>query len=189
MTQQGFPEVPEDRHPRRRAGCLGLVRDGHGRVLFVRTGYGKGLILPGGAAHPGEWFDAAARREWWEETGLHLEPGVLLAVDQVPADPASGAAEGVNFVFDAGVLTPERAAALRVPTAAADEVAGYEWVHPDDFDTHPGLAPYTARRVRQALAARHAGRGLPLLHHGEPVTDGGAGTGPAGNGGSGYASP
>ncbi|GGQ94703.1 NUDIX domain-containing protein [Kitasatospora griseola] len=165
----GHTEIPRDNHPRRRAGCVCVATDEDGLALFVRTLYGKGLILPGGAAFGGEPFHTAARRELAEETGMHLEPGKLVAVDQVKADPDTGSNEGVNFVFDLGVLGADQVAALRVPVGAVSEIGGFEWVHPDDFDSHPDVAPYTARRVREALKARADGRWLPLLQEGVPV--------------------
>ncbi|KDN80721.1 NUDIX domain-containing protein [Kitasatospora cheerisanensis] len=162
-------DIPNNAHPRRRAGCLGIARDEAGRVLFVRTLYGRGLILPGGAATEGEWFDDAARREFAEETGLHVRLWALIAIDQVAADPGTGSCEGVNFVFDAGEFTEQQKADMRVPSGAVSEIADFEWVHPTEFDTHPDIAEYTARRVAQALDALKYGMWLPLLRHGRPV--------------------
>ncbi|BAJ27434.1 MULTISPECIES: NUDIX hydrolase [Kitasatospora] len=164
----GYADVPADMYQRTRRGAQGLARDDQGRVLFVRTLYGKGWIMPGGAVHDDEWIPDAMAREWAEETGLHREFGALLAVDQVPADPDSGSNPGIDFVFDAGVFTDGQAAALRVPVGAVTEIGGYEWVHPDKFDGHECIAEYTARRVRQALAAHRAGLWVPFLRHGVP---------------------
>jgi 8-oxo-dGTP pyrophosphatase MutT (NUDIX family) len=58
------------------AGCLVVV---HGRMLVVESIYG-GVTPPGGKAARGESAQCAAHRETWEETGLDLHPGELLAV-------------------------------------------------------------------------------------------------------------
>ncbi|MFD8595992.1 NUDIX domain-containing protein [Kitasatospora sp. NPDC059646] len=162
-------DIPNNAHPRRRAGCLGIARDETGRVLLVRTLYGKGLILPGGGANEDEPFDEAVRREFAEETGLHVRLWALVAVDQVPANPVTGSCEGVNFVFDAGEFTEQQKAGMRVPSGAVSEIAGFEWLHPDELATHPEVSDGTARRIAQALDAMKHGMWLPLLHEGRPA--------------------
>ncbi|MFF2543966.1 NUDIX domain-containing protein [Kitasatospora sp. NPDC058063] len=158
-------DIAPDQEPRRRLGCVTvLTREDTGAVLMVRTTYRVELILPGGAAHEGESIAAASRREAWEEIGLTTVPTHFLALDQTPAnEPAT---EGLNVVIDGGTLTASAADALSIPAKALTEIAEIVWVHPRDFDK---LAPYQARRIRQALAAREAGHRLPLLFLGEPV--------------------
>ncbi|QFU76675.1 NUDIX hydrolase [Halioglobus maricola] len=58
------------------AGCLAVV---HGKVLVIENLGGK-ISPPGGKALPGEAAQCAAFRETYEETGLHLMPGELIAV-------------------------------------------------------------------------------------------------------------
>lgn len=69
-----------DRRPRPAARIL-LV-DGEGRALLFRftvDGREPFWVTPGGALDPGEGYEAAARRELREETGLDLDPGPQVA--------------------------------------------------------------------------------------------------------------
>jgi acetyl-CoA carboxylase carboxyl transferase subunit beta len=63
--------------------CAGaVVRDGTGRLLLARRGHAPGAgrwSLPGGRVEPGETPAAAAAREVFEETGLTVAVGELLA--------------------------------------------------------------------------------------------------------------
>ncbi len=71
--------------PRRPAARL-LVTDPLGRLLLFRFTPGHRppfWCTPGGAVDPGESFEAAARRELFEETGLDREPGPCVAVRHV----------------------------------------------------------------------------------------------------------
>ncbi|MFI0983606.1 NUDIX domain-containing protein [Streptomyces sp. NPDC021093] len=74
-----------------------------GDVLLVQPSYKKGFQLVGGGAMPDEEPQHAAYREAVEETGIpHLTVGDLLLVDYIPTNPKTGAAEGLNLVFDGG---------------------------------------------------------------------------------------
>lgn len=60
-------------------GCSVIARDGDGRLLAVRHSYGrKGWEFPGGGRPPGEDPEAAALREFAEETGCSLAGPVHL---------------------------------------------------------------------------------------------------------------
>jgi ADP-ribose pyrophosphatase YjhB (NUDIX family) len=69
-------------------GCVGaIVKDERGRLLLIKRGHepGKGLwSLPGGRVEPGEKDTEALVREMREETGLAVEPGLLVGQVQRP---------------------------------------------------------------------------------------------------------
>jgi 8-oxo-dGTP pyrophosphatase MutT (NUDIX family) len=61
-------------------GATVIVTNAQGAVLFqLRSDFGT-WGLPGGALEPGETLEETARRELYEETGLHAEQFHLLGV-------------------------------------------------------------------------------------------------------------
>jgi 8-oxo-dGTP pyrophosphatase MutT (NUDIX family) len=147
-------DIAPCREPGRRHGALTLVRNRHGRVLLVRPSYTDGWYqLPGGAAHADEPPHVARWRELAEETGLHQPgTGALLLVDWMPANPEKDASEGLNLVFDGGVLDDDTAIVLPALLAGQEkpELTGWVWVPPDRLATY--CEPYQYRRILAALA-------------------------------------
>lgn len=86
-----------------------LVIDDADRILLFRFTFGGRSpfwATPGGECDPGESYEAAARRELLEETGLDCDPGAPVA------------ARGNDFVTAEGepVTADERYFRVRVPT-------------------------------------------------------------------------
>ena len=76
----------------RRAARL-LVIDEHDRLLLFRFTFGNRRpfwATAGGECDPGESFEAAARRELLEETGLDCDPGSPIAARGNDFDTATG---------------------------------------------------------------------------------------------------
>ncbi|GLF97314.1 NUDIX hydrolase [Streptomyces yaizuensis] len=154
--------------PRRRIGAVVLVQDPISRILLVKPTYKDGAWqLPGGGAHASESIADAAARELAEETGLRLKLTHAVVIDQVPANPATGTAEGFNFVFDGGVLTGPEAEAAAIPDTARAELEDLRWVAPSELVTY--VLPYQERRIRAALHAQGRGDSLPPLVFGSPA--------------------
>jgi 8-oxo-dGTP diphosphatase len=96
------------------AGCLVVV---HNRILVVEGRSGR-ISPPGGKASSGESAQCAAHRESYEETGLDLMPGDLVATFE----------SGFNLYYcaihaDSGGLEPVRPL----------EIGRAFWLHGDDF--------------------------------------------------------
>lgn len=144
----------DNAHPgERRVGGLVLIRNASGHVLLVKPTYKEGWQLVGGGALPDEPPHLAARREAIEETGLaDLVPGVLLVVDYIPANPETGAVEGLNFVFDTDPV-PD-GTTITLPAAKPDEqpeLSNWTFVPPAQLGDY--CRPYQHRRIIEALEA------------------------------------
>ncbi|MEV7024418.1 NUDIX hydrolase [Kitasatospora sp. NPDC093558] len=158
-------DIPQQ--PARRIGALVLIRDGEKRVLLEETTYREGKQLPGGGVHKGEQVADAAARELAEETGLRRTISFHLGVDQIPANPATGAVEGFNFICDGGFASHAEVTGLSIPVGAAKEIRALVWIHPDEVDDH--AEPYMAARIRIAIAHADCGLRQPLLYIGQPA--------------------
>jgi 8-oxo-dGTP pyrophosphatase MutT (NUDIX family) len=72
----------EDKNNNWSQSVAGVVIN-NGKVLLARHTYGAGkgrLIVPGGYVHYNESPQDALRREYMEETGVHVEPGDVIGV-------------------------------------------------------------------------------------------------------------
>jgi len=112
----------------------------NGRVLIVRRVQpsAAGLYtLPGGVVELGEALTEAAVREVREETGLEIEPLVLVGYRQVIARDANGRVER-HFV-----ILPFAARWLAGEVTLNDELAEGSWLRPSELSnlaTTEGLA-------------------------------------------------
>ncbi|WP_018505350.1 NUDIX domain-containing protein [Parafrankia discariae] len=144
------------------AGAGAVFHDPADRVLLVQPAYRDDTWeIPGGGVEEGEYPQETARREIAEELGLDAGLGRLLVVDWVPPQP-DGRPALVNFVFDAGLISPRQVRELRLQDS---ELRAWRLCTPEDVDTL--LAPHLARRVHAATRARRSGR-TAYLHHGWP---------------------
>lgn len=137
----------------RRIGALVLIRNATGHVLLVKPTYKPGMIMVGGGALPDEPPHEAALREAIEETGIrHLAIGDLLITDYVRANAYTGSVEGLNLVFDGGVVADD--VVVKLPAAKPGqrpELSEWAFVRPDQLGER--CQPYQRRRISAALAA------------------------------------
>ncbi|MFP8903095.1 NUDIX domain-containing protein [Streptomyces atacamensis] len=96
---------------RKRVAADALIRDEDGRLLLVHPTYKEGWDLPGGMAEGNEAPEDAVRRELREELGLMITGLRFLCVDWV--EPHGPWDDLLGFIFDAGVLSPARAAQVK----------------------------------------------------------------------------
>ena len=59
--------------PLQMVGCAVLIFDNHNRVLLIQRADDKTWCVPGGSMELGETPEEAARRECYEETGIHVK--------------------------------------------------------------------------------------------------------------------
>jgi 8-oxo-dGTP diphosphatase len=147
-----------------------MITDGAGRLLILKPTYKGGWTIPGGQMEAdGETPWDACRREVFEETGLVVGHAELACVDFLRPRPSR--AGGLRFVFDCGVVDPDRAGALVLP---AEEIADYRWAASDEaFEL---LSGPVGRRVQQCLARK--GNGTIYLEDGQPLAAVPPATGP-----------
>ncbi|MFE9555330.1 NUDIX domain-containing protein [Streptomyces sp. NPDC006703] len=149
--------------PRVLAGAAALFRDAGGRVLLVEPNYREGWGLPGGTieSDTDETPRGAARRETFEEIGLDVELGRLLAVDWAhgPARPPI-----VAYIFDGGVLDDERLKTIRLQE---EELLSWRLVPREELPDH--LPAALCRRVLAALDAVTKNHGAVELENGRPA--------------------
>ncbi|MBB5873734.1 8-oxo-dGTP pyrophosphatase MutT (NUDIX family) [Allocatelliglobosispora scoriae] len=135
---------------RKRVAAGVLFFDDDERVLLVEPTYKVSFEIPGGSVEAGESPYQAAVREVYEELALVTSPGRLLVIDWVP--PADRRTEGLMFVYDGGLLTPDQVATMVVPLV---ELRGYVFATAEEVGRL--LSPLLARRVHAAIAARTTG--------------------------------
>lgn len=173
---EGFRALLNSFLPRKRAIGQMLVRDPEGRVLLCHLTYKRDWDLPGGVVEVNESPQVATAREVQEELALDIAAGPLLLTDWLP--PWSGWDDAVTLVFDGGVHDPEPL--LSRVVREEREIAGLSFCTLEEVDAR--CAPFTARRVRAALAAL-AGEGPGYAESGstsgDGVVDGGTPSAPA----------
>ena len=136
------------RLPRTRAIAQGVLRDPKGRVLLCELSYKREWDLPGGVVDPGESPATCVEREIFEELGLTVKVGRLLAVNWLP--PWRGWDDALLYLFDLGV---HDAGELDPALFLRREIAGAHWRAVADAAAH--VAPYTARMLEVAADAEH----------------------------------
>jgi 8-oxo-dGTP pyrophosphatase MutT (NUDIX family) len=147
--------------PRIPASAGALIFDSGGRLLIVNPTYKAHWTIPGGVMEAdGETPWDACRREVWEEVGLRVERGRLVAVDFLR--PRPGKSGGMRFLFDCGALPDP---ALDTVRLQIEELSEYLLVGP--ARALEMLSGPLRRRVGAALAAE--GQGCVYLEDGRPV--------------------
>jgi 8-oxo-dGTP pyrophosphatase MutT (NUDIX family) len=145
------------------AGAGLILHDDRGRVLLVQPAYRiDSWEIPGGALDPGEDPWMTARRETREELDLDIQPGRLLVVDWMPAQP-DGRPPLMNFVFDGGSITEDDAG--RNIRLSAGELTS--WRLADTVEQRRLLSPHMARRVQRSADALLTGT-TAYLYEGRP---------------------
>lgn len=126
------------RYMRHAVGVAALIRDEHGRVLIVHRTYSieEPWALPGGWLEGRESIEQTLVRELFEETGLHVRVGRVLAVDR---------ARFVMVVLVAAELADGSSLDGFRPSAEVNDVA---WIEPNDVRY---LSPFNLRLLRRAL--------------------------------------
>lgn len=141
---------------RKRVGADALVRDDRGRILLVDPKYKPDWDLPGGMAEANEPPHDAVRRELKEELDLDLPIGRMLCVDWV--SPHGPWDDSLMFIFDAGVVSSEQTAAIRLIDG---ELASFDF-H-GEAEARDRLRPYVWRRTAAALLALKSNCSLYLV--------------------------
>ncbi|RKN08338.1 NUDIX domain-containing protein [Streptomyces radicis] len=149
------------RQARKRVAAGVILRDEGGRVLLVNPTYKEGWDLPGGMVEANESPRDAARRELFEELGIHPELRRVLLMDWDP--PHGPWDDQIVVIFDGGTLSSAEAAGVH---PCDHELSACAFFPPDDAVT--AVRPRIGERVAQALEAltkgetRYLESGYPL---------------------------
>jgi 8-oxo-dGTP pyrophosphatase MutT (NUDIX family) len=148
---------------RKRVGADALLRDQQGRILLVDPKYKPDWDVPGGMVEANEPPLDALQRELTEELGLEIATRdmTLLCVDWV--SPHGPWDDSLMFIFDAGTLTAEQIADLRLTDS---ELAAYEFCTVEQ--ARQRLRLYVWQRVNAALEALDTHQ-VAYLHDGHPA--------------------
>lgn len=134
-------------------GANVLVTDERGRLLLLRHGGTGGWTLPGGGLEPGESFEACARRELFEETGLRaerLEPLEMFCGPEYRFTyPHGDIIDNVSMLYRAQGIS----GTLRLPP---DEIHGADWFGldelPPDGELSGSFIQAMARHWKEGIA-------------------------------------
>ena len=147
--------------PRIPASAGALIFDRDGRLLIVNPTYKAHWTIPGGVMEAdGETPWEACRREVFEEVGLRMDKGRLVAVDFLRPKP--GKTGGMRFLFDCGAQPDSVLDTIRLQI---EELSEYLVVEPGR--ALELLSGPLRRRVGAALALE--GTNCVYLEDGQPV--------------------
>jgi ADP-ribose pyrophosphatase YjhB (NUDIX family) len=144
--------------PPRRTGALGIIRKQAGAVLMtekaqdaLRGEERQPWFHPGGCVEANEPIPDGLVRSVRTKLGITVRPGRLLAVHHMYEEqhPEHLSKEGLNFVFDCGVI--DEGTTFKY----GGSIKGARWMLVDELDEH--LTPFTAQRTHAALRALSGG--------------------------------
>lgn len=136
-------------------GVGGIVFDDFGRVLLICRGCPPAVgawSVPGGKQRAGESLPAACRREVYEETGLEVTVGPIVAV-------VERRIEGFHYVIIDFLASLQAPGSPRL--AAADDATDARWVGLHELGGLP-LVAGLERVIRCAERLRRSGSGCGL---------------------------
>lgn len=153
-AQRTFPVAARRRYPDAPLVGVGVaVFDDAGRVLLVQRGRAPRAGqwgLPGGLLDLGEALVDAGRREVWEETGLEVEIGAMVAAFEPIERDGEGRIEYHYVVIDFW------ARHLRGTPVAQDDAAAVAWAALDELDGY-AVSDATRAVIHKAYHAWLAG--------------------------------
>ncbi|RMH65840.1 MAG: NUDIX domain-containing protein [Calditrichaeota bacterium] len=126
---------------------VGAILFDAGRVLLVQRGRppAQGMwAIPGGKVRAGESLHAALKREIFEETGLHIEPGDVVYVFEMIEKEDDGTLRRHYVVIDYEAQTT--GGLLK----AGDDALQARWVSEQEFATLP-----VHQRTRELLRRKY----------------------------------
>lgn len=144
--------------PKTRTIAQALVRDAAGDVMLCELSYKRFWDLPGGVVDPHESPAHAVVRELAEELGVQARVVGLRVVSWLP--PWRGWDDAMLYLFEVELDRPATEFTLQ-----RREIAGIHHVALDDLEEH--VAAYTARIIREGVAAIEDGRYCVYLENGE----------------------
>lgn len=128
-------------------GCGVVVTDFLGRILLGKRGDGQGWGLAGGKLDAGETHKEAAKRELFEEFGIHALNLTLIGTHTSDDIVISGKQRGVKsyLYFAESYFIPEDALQTN------REIVRFEWFYAEDILKMNDIFPPTIKSIKLYL--------------------------------------
>lgn len=122
---------------------VGAIVLHQGQLLLIRDRFSPGYKLPGGHVDKNETIKSAAKREVYEETGIHVEFESIVNIGHF-----RNGQFGASNLY---IVCTAKALSEKITVIDTAEIVEARWIKPDDFFNSEDTNNYNKSVVRAAL--------------------------------------